>query len=88
MAKDFTRDFKGKSAAQTASIMKAERGGSKREAELAIWPQIEKAKTNEDKLTVIYWTEVILCLLEDTEDPRVPTVDSFKPAGAPQLSLS
>jgi hypothetical protein len=75
MAEKLTTDFTGKTPAQIASIMKREAGGVKRNAELRIWPSLLKARDNEDKLTHAVWVEVINCLAEGSEDPRVETVD-------------
>ena len=86
-----TTDFSGKTTVQVASILKAEAGGIKRNAEQRIWPQMEKATANEDKVTHAFWAEVIHHLCENTEDPKVPTVDPVghdkAPAGA-ELSLA
>ena len=88
----YTKNFTGKSPAEVASIMKAERGGVKRNAEIAVWPQIEQAKLNEDKPTVMFWCEVIQHLAEGTEDPKVDTVEPFTTADLaetpPQLELA
>lgn len=90
-----TKDFSGKTPAQIASIMKAEAGGVKRDAEQRIWPQIFLARDNEDKMTHAVWTDVIKHLMEDTEEPPVPTTEPFTTTGAgasggsaPQLTLS
>lgn len=89
MPDKMTSDFTGKSPAQTASIMKAEAGGVKRNAETRIWPQIEKARDAEDKVTIAYWVEVINCLHEGSEEPKVPDVDAFNaPAPSkPELTI-
>jgi hypothetical protein len=93
--KQLTKDFSGKTPAQIASIMKAEAGGVKRNAEERIWPQIFLARDNEDKLTHTVWVEVITHLAEGTEDPPVASVEPFSsgaplPEGGhtPQLTLS
>lgn len=82
-----TTDFTGKTPAQTASIMKAEANGVKQNAERRIWPQIEKARDNEDKTTIAYWVEVINCLMEGSEDPKVDTVDAVVAAPPAKMEL-
>lgn len=92
--KKLTTDFTGKTPAQIASIMKAEAGGVKRTAEERIWPQVFKARDNEDKVTHMIWIEVINHLAEGTEDPPVATVDPKNAIpvgdepGAPDLQLA
>jgi hypothetical protein len=82
-----TTDFTGKTPAQTASIMKAEANGVKQNAERRIWPQIEKARDNEDKATIAYWVEVINCLMEGSEDPPVGTTDPVVAAPPAKMEL-
>lgn len=69
-------NFADKTPERAASILKQQANGIKRNAEMRIWPLINRAKQAEDAGTVAYFTAVILALLENREEPKVKTADA------------
>lgn len=67
-----------KSPAHAASVLKSKARGVKRTAETQCWKMVDQYKEEENEQGVSFWVEAVKCLLEGSEDPRVPDSEPVK----------